>query len=59
MRITINDMINFIKDHYVEVVNCSADTITVVSVFTLNGVIGSEEVILPANMKAIREFLGY
>lgn len=59
MRITINDMINFIKDHYVEVVNCSVDTITVVSVFTKEGAVGSEEVTLPANMKAIREFLGY
>lgn len=56
---SINTLINILKDHGMKVVNCSADKIGVTAVYCKDGVAFEQEETIVANKQAVYDWLGY
>ena len=52
-------LINFLKSHYISVLGNTDSTITVQAVYSKGGARFTQTEIIPANMKAVRDWLGY
>lgn len=49
----------YIKNHYINVISCTSETITVESQYCKDGKAYTEPETIQANMKAVRDYLGY
>lgn len=52
-------IVAFIERHGFTVVSYTDTTITAISIWTLNGVLGETEETFPATVQAARDWLGY
>ena len=55
----MKELIRYIEEHSIKVVGHTDTTITVIGQFTQDGIPFSEEVVLKATLKDIRDWLGY
>lgn len=54
-----NYLVSYLKQHSIDVLGCTADQITVRTVFSKEGRAYTEQETIPASLPAVREYLGY